>query len=193
MTTTPLLDQIRAGYTFDGPVLELGARRVDGATHADTPVRIPLSVLNRHGLVAGATGTGKTKTLQVMARAARAQGVPVFLADIKGDLSGLASPGEGGEKLTSRAAEVGQTWTAAGFPTEFLSLGGMGKGIPVRTNDHVLRADAAQQGPSGSTTPRSRASASSSTTRNKQGLALLDLKDLRAVITHSRPTRARRS
>ncbi|MCM3555868.1 DUF853 domain-containing protein [Janibacter melonis] len=183
MTTTPLLDQIRAGYTFDGPALELGAAVVDGATHADTPVRIPLSVLNRHGLVAGATGTGKTKTLQVMAEQLAAQGVPVFLADIKGDLSGLASPGEGGEKLTSRAAEVGQTWTAAGFPTEFLSLGGMGKGIPVRTTitsfgptllSKVLGLNDTQESSLGLVFHYA----------DKQGLALLDLKDLRAVITH---------
>ena len=88
-STPDLLETIRAGYTFEGTALDLGAAVVDGQPHADTPVRVPLSVLNRHGLVAGATGTGKTKTLQLMAEQLSAQGVPVFLADIKGDLSGI--------------------------------------------------------------------------------------------------------
>ena len=68
-------------------------------------VRIPLSMLNRHGLVAGATGTGKTKTLQLMAEQISAAGVPVFAADIKGDLSGIASPGQPNDKLLARTAE----------------------------------------------------------------------------------------
>ena len=78
MTTTPLLDQIRAGYSFEGPALDLGAAVVDGQIHADTQVRIPLSSLNRHGLVAGATGTGKTKTLQLMAEQLSSQGLSLI-------------------------------------------------------------------------------------------------------------------
>src|SRR6478752_10712879 len=70
------IDEIRAGYAFDGGVLKLGAAVVDGTAHADAPVQIPLSVLNRHGLAAGATGTGKTKTLQLMAEQLADQGVP---------------------------------------------------------------------------------------------------------------------
>ena len=98
----------------------------DGVAHPDAPVRIPLAVLNRHGLVAGATGTGKTKTLQLMAEQLSAQGVPVFLADVKGDLSGMASAGRGRRPVTARAGEVGQTWAGTAYPTEFLSLGGLG-------------------------------------------------------------------
>ena len=98
----------------------------------DVHIRIPLGMLNRHGLVAGATGTGKTKTLQLMAEQLSANGVPVFAADIKGDLSGMSVPGEGGEKIASRAASVGQTWTATSFPVEFYALGGQGTGIPMR-------------------------------------------------------------
>ena len=79
----------------------------DGTAHPDVPVRLPLASLNRHGLVAGATGTGKTKTLQLMAEQLIEQGVPVFLADIKGDLSGMASPGEGGDRITARSQDVG--------------------------------------------------------------------------------------
>ena len=85
---------VQKGYAFDGPALELGALVVDGTARPDAAVRIPLAMVNRHGLVAGATGTGKTKTLQLMAEQLSAAGVPVFAADIKGDLSGLAEPGE---------------------------------------------------------------------------------------------------
>src|SRR5690242_6550344 len=84
---------VRAGYAFEGPVLELGALLDGDRPVADAPVRVPLGMLNRHGLVAGATGTGKTKTLQVMAEQLSAAGVPVFLADVKGDLSGVSQPG----------------------------------------------------------------------------------------------------
>ncbi|WP_433218775.1 helicase HerA-like domain-containing protein [Microtetraspora malaysiensis] len=80
------------GYDFEGPALELGAQVADGRADPAEKIRIPLGMMNRHGLVAGATGTGKTKTLQMMAEQLAAQGVPVFLADVKGDLSGLASP-----------------------------------------------------------------------------------------------------
>src|SRR3546814_1919933 len=89
-------------------------------------------MLNRHGLVAGATGTGKTKTRQLLAEQLSAYGVPVFAADIKGDLSGLSVPGEGGDKISSRVASVGQQWQATGFPVEFFALGGKGTGIPLR-------------------------------------------------------------
>jgi hypothetical protein len=96
------LDEIRAGYAFEGPALDFGAAVIDGTAHPDTPVRIPLAVLNRHGLVAGATGTGKTRTLQGLVEQLSAAGVPVFAADIKGDLSGIATPGESNEKLLDR-------------------------------------------------------------------------------------------
>ena len=103
------VEQIAAGYAFDAPALEFGAAVVDGTAYPQAKVRIPLSVMNRHGLVAGATGTGKTKTLQLMAEQLVGQGVPVFLADVKGDLSGLASAGTPSEKLLKRIAEQGQT------------------------------------------------------------------------------------
>ena len=130
----PQLDQIRAGYTFDGGALLFGAAVVDGTAYPDAPVKIPLATLNRHGLVAGATGTGKTKTLQLMAEQLAGQGVPVFLADIKGDLSGMASPGQPGDKITARAKEVGQDWQPTAYPAEFLSLGGQGNGVPIRAS-----------------------------------------------------------
>ena len=85
------VDLIRAGYTFDVPSATLGVLIADDQPVVDAPIRIPLSMFNRHGLVAGATGTGKTVTLQVMAEALSSAGVPVFAADIKGDLSGMAT------------------------------------------------------------------------------------------------------
>jgi hypothetical protein len=125
---------IAKGYAFTGPALELGSLLWDGACHPDSPVRIPLGMLNRHGLVAGATGTGtgKTKTLQLIAEQLSAAGVPVFLADIKGDVSGISAPGASGDRVIRRAAEVGQSWAPAAFPAEFYALGGMGAGIPLR-------------------------------------------------------------
>src|SRR5690348_17707020 len=90
----PMAAAVPSGYAFEGPALELGGLMLDAETLADARVRIPLGMLNRHGLVAGATGTGKTKTLQLLAEQLSAHGVPVFAPDIKGDLSGLSTPGE---------------------------------------------------------------------------------------------------
>ena len=99
--------EIAAGYASEGAALELGTVVVDGALDPAARVRIPLATMNRHGLVAGATGTGKTKTLQGIAEQLSAAGVPVVMADVKGDLSGLSAPGEANEKIVARAAETG--------------------------------------------------------------------------------------
>src|SRR3954452_7132689 len=172
------------GYDFEGAALELGALvREDGTADPAERIRIPLSSLNRHGLVAGATGTGKTKTLQLMAEQLSAQGVPVFLADVKGDLSGLAAPGVANDKVAARAAEVGERWTPAAFPTEFLALGGQGKGVPVRATitsfgptllAKVLGLNEVQESSLGLVFHYA----------DQRGLALLDLADLRAVVQH---------
>jgi len=82
--------------------------------------------------VAGATGTGKTKTLQLIAEQLSAAGVPVLMADVKGDLSGLSQPGEGNDRTAARAKDTGDDWQATGFPVEFLSLGTGGVGVPIR-------------------------------------------------------------
>lgn len=153
--TNAEVSAIRDGYAFEGEVLEMGAL-VNGEALADVPVRIPIAMLNRHGLVAGATGTGKTKTLQVLAEQVLAAGVPVFAADIKGDLSGIATAGTSSEKLLERTESIGQDWQPATSPTEYFTLGGMGTGVPIR-------ATVSSFGPlllsrcSGSTTLKSRA------------------------------------
>lgn len=120
--------RIAAGYSADGPALALGSVVHGGTPHPDAQVRVPLAMVDRHGLIAGTTGTGKTKTLRVLAEQLSAAGVPVVAADVKGDLSGLGAPGAGGDRITRRAAQTGDDWTAAGFPVEFLALGGLGTG-----------------------------------------------------------------
>lgn len=124
--------RIAAGYAVTGQALELGTVVVDGQSDPTAQIRIPLATINRHGLVAGATGTGKTKTLQLIAEQLSAAGVPVFMADVKGDLSGLSRPGEGNDKTAARAKDTGDNWEPTGFPVEFLSLGTGGIGVPVR-------------------------------------------------------------
>ncbi|RKS80469.1 hypothetical protein CLV35_0902 [Motilibacter peucedani] len=178
-----LVSAVRDGYAFDGPAVELGALVTEGTSHPDVHVRLPLSMMNRHGLVAGATGTGKTKTLQLMAEQLSAAGVPVFLADIKGDVSGIAAPGATSERVTTRAKDVGLEWAATAYPAEFYALGGVGQGA-------ALRATMTSFGPVLLSKVLGLSDVQSSSLglvfhfADKAGLPLLDLKDLRAVITH---------
>ncbi len=179
-----IADKLGHAYAFDGPALELGALVLEGEAHPEARIRVPLSMLNRHGLVAGATGTGKTKTLQLMAEQLSDAGVPVFLADIKGDVSGMAAPGLESERITKRAADTATDWKSRGFPAEFLNLGGQGgTGVPVRATmtsfgpvllSKVLGLNETQESSLGLVFHFA----------DKAGLPLLDLKDLRAVITH---------
>jgi len=116
------INKINKGYTFKGDSLILGGAMIDGICQPDCLVKIPLKTLNRHGLIAGATGTGKTKTLQVLAENLSEKGVPVLLMDIKGDLSGLAKPGSNNKHIEKRHGDIGLQWQEKGFPLEFLSL-----------------------------------------------------------------------
>ena len=113
---------ITEGNTTKGEFITLGSAMLDGETIKDAFVKIPLKTMNRHGLIAGATGTGKTKTLQVLAENLSDQGVPVLLMDIKGDLSGLAQPSPGHPKIDERHAKIGLDFKAKGFPVEVMSL-----------------------------------------------------------------------
>ncbi|MFE4727499.1 helicase HerA-like domain-containing protein [Microbacterium sp. NPDC056736] len=173
---------IAEGYGFEGATLDLGAL-VNGEPVPDAQVRIPLGMMNRHGLIAGATGTGKTRTLQGLAEQLAAKGVPVFAADIKGDLSGVATPGEPSEKLLARTRGIAQDWKPEASVTEYFALGGIGKGVPVRATvsgfgplllSKVLGLNATQESSLGLVFHYADAN----------GLALVDLADLRAVLTH---------
>lgn len=113
---------ITEGNTTKGEFITLGSAMLDGETIKDAFVKIPLKTMNRHGLITGATGTGKTKTLQVLAENLSNQGIPVLLMDIKGDLSGLAQPSPGHPKIDERHAKIGLDFKAKGFPVEVMSL-----------------------------------------------------------------------
>ncbi|MGE5459818.1 MAG: helicase HerA-like domain-containing protein [Solirubrobacterales bacterium] len=124
--------EMTAGYTTDQPAVVLGSPMLDGEILTNVRVTLPLSTTNRHGLIAGATGTGKTKTLQLMAGQLSAAGVPVFVADVKGDLTGLAAPGDAGDaRLQERATSLAWTFDPGSHPVELLSLTGA-LGAPVR-------------------------------------------------------------
>lgn len=175
--------EIAAGYVTGGKAVELGAVVVGGQVDASAAIRLPMATLNRHGLIAGATGTGKTKTLQLIAEQCSAAGVPVLLADIKGDLSGLARAGEATEKVAARAADTGDDWQPTAFPVQSLSLGTGGPGVPVRATitsfgpillSKVLGLNDTQESTLGLIFHWA----------DSRGLALLDTKDLRSVIGH---------
>jgi uncharacterized protein len=104
----------------------------EGELSQEAVVQVPLRMLNRHGLIAGATGTGKTRTLQLIAEQLSAAGVATFLADVKGDVSGMAEPGGAEGVAAKRMAELGLTHEPTAFPLEFFSLGGIGPGAPIR-------------------------------------------------------------
>ena len=175
--------RIAAGYRIEGVAVELGSVVAGGGPHPDARVRVPIGMLNRHGLIAGATGTGKTKTLQLLTEQLSAAGVPVFVADVKGDLSGLSAPGEPGDRISRRAADTGDDWQPTAYPVEFLAVGGIGPGVPLRATvtsfgpillAKVLGLNETQESSLGLVFHYA----------DRAGLPLLDLKDLRAVIQH---------
>jgi DNA helicase HerA-like ATPase len=173
--------QVAAGYAFEGESITLGALVQGEEATESAQVRLPLKMMNRHGLIAGATGTGKTRTLQGFAESLSDAGVPVFVTDIKGDLSGMAVAGEPKDFIDKRAADIGQEWAPRAYPLEFYALGGIGKGVPLRTTvtdfgpllmSKVLGLTDVQESAMGLIFYWA----------DTNGLALLDLKDLRAVI-----------
>jgi len=121
-TTEQFRTEIEEGYTFKGPSFVLGGAMLGEETLTGSLVRIPLGTLNRHGLIAGATGTGKTKTLQIIAEQLSKEGVPSLLMDIKGDLSGIAQASGGHPKIDERHEAIGIPFTAGASPVELLSL-----------------------------------------------------------------------
>lgn len=115
-------EAIKTGYTFKGESFKLGCGMLDGQVISGADVSVPFKTLNRHGLIAGATGTGKTKTLQVLAEGLSDASVPVLMMDIKGDLSGVAAPGTANEKINERCQKLGIEFKASGYPVELLTL-----------------------------------------------------------------------
>ncbi|MDC1506105.1 DUF853 domain-containing protein, partial [Winogradskyella sp.] len=120
--TDTFIKDIAEGNTFKGDYITLGSAMLDGKTIKNAFVNVPLKTMNRHGLIAGATGTGKTKTLQVLAENLSEKGIPVLLMDIKGDLSGLAKPSPGHPKIDERHAKIGIPFDAKAFPVEVMTL-----------------------------------------------------------------------
>jgi DNA helicase HerA-like ATPase len=173
---------IAAAYTAQGDALELGRGVFEGKVVPQALVQVPLRMMNRHGLIAGATGTGKTKGLQGITEQLSDAGVPVFAADMKGDLSGLSEPGGESGIAADRWNELGETFEPKAFPVEYLALGGIGPGIPIRATvsdfgplllGKVLQANETQE-QSLSLVFRH---------ADQKGLPLLDLSDLRALLT----------
>src|SRR5688572_20367321 len=124
MSKAKFVESINKSYTTALPTIYLGAGVYNGEIIANAKVNLPLRMMNRHGLVTGATGSGKTRTLQLMAEQLSAAGVPVFMPDMKGDLSGMAKEGAANDKINERATALGIPYTPAGFPVELYSLSG---------------------------------------------------------------------
>ncbi|MEO9511918.1 MAG: helicase HerA-like domain-containing protein [Flavobacteriaceae bacterium] len=138
-TKEKFFEHIEKGYTTKGDYITMGAGIFEGEAVKNALVKVPLKTLNRHGLIAGATGTGKTKTLQVIAENLSNKGIPVLLMDLKGDLSGIAQPSPGHPKIDERHEKIGLPFEANGFPVEILSLS--------EQNGVRLRATVSEFGP----------------------------------------------
>ena len=177
-----VIEAARAAYAKTDTAITLGAVTHKGETHAEPLIKIPLAMLNRHGLIAGATGTGKTRTLQLIAEQLSLNGVPVFISDIKGDLSGVGVAGSSNDRIAQRATETGHAWQGAAFPVEFLSLTGK--------NGAQIRATVSSFGPLllakvlGLNDTQKSVLALVFKYCDDKGLALLDFADLRAVLQH---------
>jgi uncharacterized protein len=176
-------DSIATAYAVEGAAVDLGRGVHDGTLEGAAVVQLPLATMNRHGLIAGATGTGKTRTLQLLAEQLSAAGVSVFAADYKGDLSGLKDPGAADGPAPKRMAELSLPYEPAGYPVEFLSVGGIGDGVPVRATvtdfgpellGKVLSANETQE----------QTLSLLFRFADERGLGLIDLADLRALLTY---------
>jgi uncharacterized protein len=131
MDKKKFIEHISNSYTFKGESFILGAAKLGEEVFSETFIRLPLKTFNRHGLIAGATGTGKTKTLQIIAEQLSANGVPSLVMDIKGDLSGIARPGEANPKILERHEKIGFPFVPGSSPVELLSLSDE-KGVRLR-------------------------------------------------------------
>ncbi len=125
------IEAVKAGYTFKGESVKIGRGMLNAEVVSEADIFLPLKTMNRHGLISGATGTGKTKTLQMISEALSDASVPVLLMDIKGDLSGIAMPGTANDKINERVGKLGITYTASQYPAELLTLSNQ-KGVRLR-------------------------------------------------------------
>lgn len=122
MSKETFIQHINDGYTSKGDNILLGAAILNGEPIGETQVKVPLKTLNRHGLIAGATGTGKTKTIQVLSEQLSSFGIPVLMMDIKGDFSGIAKPGEEKPFITERHTKINIPYSTSAFPVELMTL-----------------------------------------------------------------------
>ncbi len=176
--TTQIID----GYACKGDSIILGSAMLDGDAISEAQVKVPLKTMNRHGLIAGATGTGKTKTLQVLSEQLASKGIPVLLMDVKGDLSGIAMPGVEKPFITEKQAKLKLPFSAKGYPVELLSLSKQ-EGVRLRATvsefgpvllSRILDLNDTQEG----------VMAVIFKYCDDKQLALLDLKDLKKVIQY---------
>ena len=184
MSKQEFINSIGKSYSFEGESLLMGGAMYNGEAVPGLQVSAPLSMFNRHGLISGATGTGKTKTLQGIAEGLSDAGVPVLLMDIKGDLSGLAVGGNPHPKIDERHEAIGSPWKSTGFPVELLTLSDE-KGVRLRATisefgpvllSKILGLNDTQQGVVALTFKYC----------DDHGLPLLDIKDFRTALNYIR-------
>ena len=130
--TSNFKETIENGYSFKGEHFIIGSAMVEGELQTGVHVQVPLKTMNRHGLIAGATGTGKTKTLQLIAESLSDASVPVLMMDIKGDLSGIAAKGSLNDKIKDRMSKMAMDYNPSAFPVELMSLSSE-KGVRLRS------------------------------------------------------------
>ncbi|TAH44101.1 MAG: DUF853 family protein [Bacteroidetes bacterium] len=173
---------LEAGYAFQGESIILGGAMFDKKTIPGLQIKIPLNTVNRHGLIAGATGTGKTKTIQRLAEGLSEKGVCVLVMDVKGDLSGIAAPGTDNPKIQSRHEQIGVPWSPGQFPVEMLSISEE-KGSRMRATvsefgpilfSKILELNDNQQGAVNIVFKYC----------DDKGMALLDIKDFRSALNY---------
>jgi DNA helicase HerA-like ATPase len=176
-------ETIQAGYTFKGDSIILGGGMIDGKAVSDTHIKVPLKTLNRHGLISGATGTGKTKSLQIIAEQLSKKGIPSLLMDIKGDLSGLAASGSNNDFIEKRHAAIGLPYEPMPLPVELMTIS---NGDGTR-----LKATVTEFGPVllskilGLNDTQSSVMSLIFVFADNQKLPLIDLKDLRKMLQYT--------
>ncbi len=174
------VEEIQLGYSHKGSFITLGAGMLNGTVLSDAKITAPLKTFNRHGLIAGATGTGKTKSLQLLSEELSKNGVPVMVMDMKGDLSGIAQPGGGHPKIDERMGKIGLPWAPSNLPCELLSISDE-KGVK-------LRATVTEFGPILLSKILGLSDAQSGTLSmvfkyaDDKSLPLIDIKDLRKML-----------